>query len=215
MATQLPKPVWTPRTGSSIVLQAVKEEGWSTVGVGYLLRHNMFASRLCLRAASRPHAFSSSSALGLRATQRATWPSKRVFVSTPRHRKDDARLRAVGSKAQAKQPAEDSIKPESVKKEGPAEPTRNDALLSEKTVTRKEQRKADWRIIKDMSQYLWPKDDFGVRLRVGLSVAMLVGAKVRQPYLHVVMIARIIDRISVCRSSTSKSHSTSKPSWTA
>ncbi|KAK5119265.1 Iron-sulfur clusters transporter atm1, mitochondrial [Meristemomyces frigidus] len=141
----------------------------------------MLASRLCLRATGRPHAISLPSTthtLGLRASQPRTWPGKRVFVSTPRHRKDDARLRTVEGEIQAKQPAQDGVKPESVKKDGPAEPTRNDPLLSEKTVTRAEQRKADWRIIKDMSQYLWPKDDFGVRLRVGLSVALLVGAKV-------------------------------------
>lgn len=44
--------------------------------------------------------------------------------------------------------------------------------------TNKEQRKADWAIIKEMSQYLWPKDNMGTRFRVGLSLALLVGAKV-------------------------------------
>lgn len=117
--------------------------------------------------------------LALRASQPAIWPGKRVFVSTPQHRKDDARLRTVEGEIQAKQPVEESVKPETVTKDKPAEPTvKNSALLSEKTVTKKEQRKADWRIIKDMSQYLWPKDDLGVRFRVGLSVALLVGAKV-------------------------------------
>lgn len=28
-----------------------------------------------------------------------------------------------------------------------------------------------------MSRYLWPKDDIGTRLRVGISVGLLVGAK--------------------------------------
>ncbi|KAL8973269.1 MAG: hypothetical protein Q9183_000069 [Haloplaca sp. 2 TL-2023] len=32
-----------------------------------------------------------------------------------------------------------------------------DGLLSEQTVSNKEQRKADWAIIKEMAQYLWPK----------------------------------------------------------
>ena len=50
-------------------------------------------------------------------------------------------------------------------------------LLAEQTVTNKEQRKADWAIIKEMSHYLWPKDNLGTRFRVGLSVALLVGAK--------------------------------------
>lgn len=44
--------------------------------------------------------------------------------------------------------------------------------------TTQEQRKADWAIIKEMSQYLWPKDSFGTKLRVGLAVGLLVGAKV-------------------------------------
>lgn len=44
--------------------------------------------------------------------------------------------------------------------------------------TAQEQRKADWAIIKEMSQYLWPKDSFNTKLRVGLAVGLLVGAKV-------------------------------------
>lgn len=44
--------------------------------------------------------------------------------------------------------------------------------------TAQEQRKADWAIIKEMSQYLWPKDNLGTKLRVGLAVSLLVGSKV-------------------------------------
>lgn len=44
--------------------------------------------------------------------------------------------------------------------------------------TAQEQRKADWAIIKEMSQYLWPKDSLGTKLRVGLAVSLLIGAKV-------------------------------------
>jgi ATP-binding cassette, subfamily B (MDR/TAP), member 7 len=141
----------------------------------------MLASRLCLRAVARPQVLPVSSlyAVGLRVAQAATWPKRRVFVSTPRHRKDDARIRTVEAETAAKQVPAENVKPESVEKERPADPTAaNGPLLSEQTKSNKEQRKADWRIIKDMSQYLWPKDDLGVRLRVGLSVALLVGAKV-------------------------------------
>ncbi|KAL8849001.1 MAG: hypothetical protein Q9198_011163, partial [Flavoplaca austrocitrina] len=54
----------------------------------------------------------------------------------------------------------DPVKPETLKK--PQGATVNqvpdtDGLLSEQTVSNKEQRKADWAIIKEMSQYLWPK----------------------------------------------------------
>lgn len=45
----------------------------------------------------------------------------------------------------------------------------------EKSAT--EQRKADWAIMKEMSRYLWPKDNLGTKLRVGLAVALLIGAK--------------------------------------
>lgn len=36
---------------------------------------------------------------------------------------------------------------------GPA----NDVLWTERTISNKEQRKADWTIMKEMSRYLWPK----------------------------------------------------------
>lgn len=51
-------------------------------------------------------------------------------------------------------------------------------ILSETIKSKQEQRQADWRIIKDMVQYLWPKNDISTRSRVGLSVILLLGAKV-------------------------------------
>ncbi|KAF7155166.1 hypothetical protein CNMCM5623_006593 [Aspergillus felis] len=51
-------------------------------------------------------------------------------------------------------------------------------LLSETTVASKEQRKADWAIIKEMAKYLWPKDDWGTKLRVGTALSLLIGAKI-------------------------------------
>lgn len=50
-------------------------------------------------------------------------------------------------------------------------------MLGERNLTNKEQRKADWTIIKEMTKYLWPKDNYGTRFRVGLSVALLLSAK--------------------------------------
>ena len=142
----------------------------------------MLPSRLCLRAAARPLSTPIATTIGLRPSQQ--WPKRRVFASTPRHRKDNARIPVVANEAQAKQPADESVKPESVKKELAAQPLTNNTLLAEADVSKKQQRQADWRIIKDMSQYLWPKDDMGVRFRVGISVALLVGAKVRKTYTH-------------------------------
>ncbi|QSZ28785.1 hypothetical protein DSL72_003290 [Monilinia vaccinii-corymbosi] len=90
----------------------------------------------------------------------------RVFTSTNHQRLKDI------SKAS-------TLHGQSLKTSQPATPaaTRKDPLaLDDKT--NKEQRKADWAIIKEMSQYLWPKDSMGTRLRVGLSLALLVGAKI-------------------------------------
>ena len=44
--------------------------------------------------------------------------------------------------------------------------------------TSQEQRKADWAILKEMAQYLWPKNSPGTKFRVALAVSLLVGAKV-------------------------------------
>ena len=64
--------------------------------------------------------------------------------------KDVARIQTGQQESvQQNQPAEESVKPENVKSEKAAEPaTRNDPLLAEQTVSNKEQRQADWAIIK-------------------------------------------------------------------
>ncbi|KAI4761818.1 ABC transporter-like protein [Aureobasidium sp. EXF-3400] len=102
--------------------------------------------------------------------QQSVRPSIRVFTTSPWRRKDDTRVKPVTQ--ETKVAAAEPTKTPTVKKETV------DPLLAEQTVSNKEQRKADWAIIKDMAHYLWPKDDFGTRFRVGLSVALLVGAKV-------------------------------------
>jgi ABC transporter ATM len=174
----------------------------------------MLASRLCLRAAARPTLASQS--LYLRPLGAATWHTKRIFVTTPRHRKSDiARLPTALQQEQAhgKEEAKESIKPENVEKSKPAQPaTKNDPLLAEQTVSNKEQRKADWAIIKNMAHYLWPKDDFSTRFRVGLSVALLVGAKVCITSQYCIERSNV-DNIG--RSLTFKYPSTSSPSSTA
>ena len=74
----------------------------------------------------------------------------------------------------------ESVKPESVQKPPSvtANLQQNDTLLAEQTVSNKEQRKADWAIMKEMSRYLWPKDDIGAKIRVTTAFGLLVGAKV-------------------------------------
>lgn len=129
-------------------------------------------NRLCLRASAAAAASSPSRpALTLRGIQATTslgqWHTKRIFASTPRHRKDVVSRQSLAEKDKVVAAAKKN-----------SSSSRKDPLLAEQTVSNKEQRKADWAIIKDMSKYLWPKNDFGTRFRVGLSVALLISAKV-------------------------------------
>ncbi|KAK0765116.1 hypothetical protein N5P37_002594 [Trichoderma harzianum] len=108
------------------------------------------------------------------------------------------RTSAVSRREQAPSPIPESLKPPPTSsKTSPAETTiaaaakdaaakgaaakkpkpNNDPLATvDKSAT--EQRKADWAIMKEMSRYLWPKGDVGTKVRVGLAVALLIGAKV-------------------------------------
>ena len=91
----------------------------------------------------------------------------RSFASTPLHRKDVHGRRPPIAAAPAPKPAALAV---------PAPPTAP-LLEADNVLSSKQQRRADWAIIKEMSKYLWPKDNRGTRLRVGLSVGLLVGAK--------------------------------------
>jgi hypothetical protein len=44
--------------------------------------------------------------------------------------------------------------------------------------TQAEQRKADWRIVKNLVRHLWPKDDWSVKARLVVALSLLVGGKV-------------------------------------
>jgi len=145
----------------------------------------MLASRLLLRPGLVPCSRRTCTAQTLRARPSPSSllldSSRRVFASTPRHRKDDASARTVQLELE-KRKAEGASAKDAVKAVNPATPTaKGGPLLAEQTVSNKEQRKADWAIIKDMAHYLWPKNDFSTRFRVGLSVGLLVGAKVGHP----------------------------------
>ena len=117
------------------------------------------------RAASRP---------GLRSSSLRPHPLHhgiRVFTCSPLHRKDAHGQRPKpGSK-----PAIEATKPAA--DPAAAKVAKTDPLLQEQVLTNKEQRKADWAIMKEMSAYLWPKDNMGTRFRVGISLGLLVGAK--------------------------------------
>ena len=109
-------------------------------------------------------AFSQSRRLG-----QQQQPPRQVKVEVP----DDATPKAESPEV---------AKPESAEKEKPATPSKppgkQNEFMSEQTVSAKEQRKVDFAIMKEMVQYLWPKGDFGTKLRVGSALGLLVGAKV-------------------------------------
>ena len=108
----------------------------------------------------------------------------RIFTSTKQARKDDSRQQSriqTELQRQPSRPAEESVGKtrETARRTPPAEPAtaRKDPLALEQK-TNQEQRKADWAIMKEMVRYLWPKDSYGTKVRVGISLALLVGAKV-------------------------------------
>lgn len=86
-------------------------------------------------------------------------PATRVFATVSPHRKQDLRH---WSPVEQTAPERvygrgKGVKLESLQKKAPAERAKNVPILAEKTVSNKEQRKADWAIMKEMSRYLWPK----------------------------------------------------------
>ncbi|ROV90818.1 hypothetical protein VPNG_09844 [Cytospora leucostoma] len=112
-------------------------------------------------------------------TQRTADSRARVFTTTPSPRE------APKTPASQSKPSTSSTATDGASKQGEAAPAKV-TFTPKPTVdplapidkSAQEQRKADWAIIKEMSQYLWPKDSLGTKLRVGLAVSLLVGAKV-------------------------------------
>ncbi|OAX80735.1 iron-sulfur clusters transporter atm1, mitochondrial, partial [Emergomyces africanus] len=82
------------------------------------------------------------------------------------------------STAQASGVAGQKIIQKNPKDGGDAIPTKNVEFLNDTTVSTKQQRKADWAIMKEMAKYLWPQDDFGTKARVGTALVLLVGGKI-------------------------------------
>ncbi len=87
----------------------------------------------------------------------------RSLTYTHRVRKDDARSqRAQGGKETQDSPrSSNSVKeldaPKSENEGKLPGSSRTDSLLLDRRTSNKEQRKADWAILKEMSKYLWPK----------------------------------------------------------
>jgi ATP-binding cassette subfamily B (MDR/TAP) protein 7 len=101
-----------------------------------------------------------------------------------RRRENEGRPVKVAEQAPVKIEAAESVQPETVKKTEPVlkggadSGQKNDNLLAEKVTTNAEQRKADFAIMKEMMQYLWPKGEFGTKLRVSSALGLLVAAKI-------------------------------------
>ena len=86
----------------------------------------------------------------------------RHFILSAHSQKEDSAARRQIAQDERSSTADraENIKPETMHK--PQEQAENDepkpdALLSEQSLSNKEQRKADWAIMKEMSRYLWPK----------------------------------------------------------
>ena len=87
--------------------------------------------------------------------------AQRSFVApSSRPREEPAAQRGIQNGISSKTDRLESIKPETIhrrQEQAEKESFKADALLSEQVISNKEQRKADWAIMKEMSRYLWPK----------------------------------------------------------
>ena len=121
--------------------------------------HVAIPSRLCLpgRIPLKP-SYARSSDLFQR---RPRFLPLRHLTCTNKLRHDDSSKRQGAQGGVHLRPEQsESIKPESYQapsKTKSAEAPKTDALLAEQTVSNKEQRRADWIIIKEMAKYIWPK----------------------------------------------------------
>ncbi|KAE9991172.1 hypothetical protein EG327_000354 [Venturia inaequalis] len=106
-------------------------------------------------------------------TRRFDPPISRIFTTTPQHRKHVARIPQPKSTI----PLQSEPKKAEVVSANAVKP-KQDILLAEENVSTAQQRKADWAILKEMTAYLWPKNDLNTRVRVGVSLGLLIGAKV-------------------------------------
>ena len=108
-------------------------------------------------------------------------PLRQITYTRPFQQNERPGNSEAQARVQLRPDKSESIKPESYEEPNKTKPDvtpKVDALLAEQTVSNKEQRKADWAIMKEMARYLWPKDDLGARARVGTALALLVASKV-------------------------------------
>lgn len=135
------------------------------------------------------HKLLRASCSGARASGRLHAPyardiSKRIFTTSLlfQYRQNDSQpesqARAELQGAPKSAPESIGTKPESATRAKAATPAVRKDPLALEDKSNKEQRKADWAILKEMSRYLWPRDSLGTKVRVSLALALLVGSKV-------------------------------------
>ncbi|KAK6364022.1 Iron-sulfur clusters transporter atm1, mitochondrial [Exophiala oligosperma] len=121
-----------------------------------------------------------------------TAPSRtflRPFTGSALLRRDEPAKRSIEAAKVAESPPSRSesaevTKPETLQnavtpKDAQEPANKKDAtLLSEKVVSNKEQRKVDLAIMREMVRYLWPRGDWGTKVRVGAALGLLVSAKI-------------------------------------
>ncbi|KAL2441832.1 Iron-sulfur clusters transporter atm1, mitochondrial [Exophiala dermatitidis] len=114
-------------------------------------------------------------------------PRVRIFTQSAFLKRQDERKAPEQTAKGADEPASrlgtvEATKPETLQKPGPMKPEpvdlKKSGLLSEKVVSNKEQRRIDLSIMREMVQYLWPKGDWGSKLRVSTALGLLVSAKI-------------------------------------
>ncbi|KAJ5088769.1 hypothetical protein N7456_012385 [Penicillium angulare] len=138
----------------------------------------------CWRPALHSHLRTAGRPACTRPNPRPIQTQLRIFSSTGLFRDQSTNNQDIASKkenAAATGPAQspppnviDASKPEEVE----TSKTPKKDMLSEAAKEKKEQRRADWAIMREMAKYLWPKDDWGTKLRVGTALSLLVGAKI-------------------------------------
>ncbi|KAM0798725.1 hypothetical protein BDR22DRAFT_858586 [Usnea florida] len=88
------------------------------------------------------------------------FPLRQLTYTSHLRQNDSSRRQKAQDEVRLRPERSESIKPESYQepnKAKSAEVPKTDALLAEQTVSNKEQRRADWIIIKEMAKYIWPK----------------------------------------------------------
>lgn len=108
-----------------------------------------------------------------------TWRQSFHKSTLRRQRNQTANVDKVAADAPVKAEIAEIVRPESAEKPQPkSNISASTGLSTEQNVSNKEQRQADWAIMREMVKYLWPKRELGTKVRVSTALALLVGAKV-------------------------------------